>query len=863
MPFDTVERSTKRIRAELNPSGATEDDDDWYMQTSTFEIYTPNKNESNNNTTNSSNQDWNKSYPIFDTTNRNFPYQSSILSSPPMDYGLPATPATVPIDIPYSSTTPDYLETSSMDDHVSPRSINNFWQEDLSESLSPMHSHRHSTTSFSPMTSHNSPPKLLPDSSNMNHPHYSTADTSLPDNPLLANMLSKMKFSCSDVGINLEAKITNASELRSLIDAFSQLCCSPSKVDESPIQSANVTHDNRVVDKMLLYRNKSNQTKPVNFFASTCRLGQISNPHSSLDSVTSLRQIADACIDTFFTCWVRFKPILKKDEFMAWYKTQETPTDTLIVNAICSYVFRHMVIHHPRQGLTHFLEEQDKLQEQEEYFFSCARECLSHSFDTPDRYTIAALLFMSTRAEPSKRHHYAGMATSALHELEIYPRMVNENVDSYDKEMDTRLWWFVWAIDFSLWTAGAPKNTPQPRFPGQVDLPQIFEQDIDEEEIGVITYSHCLQLWQIQGDIVATLYDQDNFEMTVEQLTEYDSRLLDFYKALPQYLVFDSGFEYGCEELFLACLRVNIEYNATRIILHKLFIPEMNDTRPSQASLESLNICLSTALTQLSSIKTCNMADVGRCAFDRDELWRAAEVISVAMDIYDTCVSPADQSKILQGIKMEDLMTGLSKSYDVLQNTREFRFSCKNWFQVADWIQVEIRRHQLVGTSTHCPPDDVFKKNKPDYFLAHLKPNAILNHNHQPHPLQVNKKDDNIPKLSALPTTHTSNKSSKTSSISKSNHHNKQPRKSISFQNQFSIQQPTSSNPQQQQDQPDISARKSSFSTAPPFVQFNAYIPPDQQQQQQQANGRNPARFRYFNPRKMNKFLFIDEHPML
>jgi len=93
----------------------------------------------------------------------------------------------------------------------------------------------------------------------------------------------------------------------------------------------------------------------------------------------------------------------------------------------------------------------------------------------------------------------------------------------------------------------------------------------------------------------------------------------------------------------------------------------------------------------------------------------------------------------------------------------------------------------------------------------------------------------------------------------------KQPRKSISFQNQFSVQQPPSiptrqqSVPQQQNS--GINSRKSSFSTAPPFVQFNAYIPPDQQQQQ--TNGKNPARFRYFNPRKMNKFLFIDEHPMM
>ncbi|GAN00770.1 hypothetical protein MAM1_0002c00193 [Mucor ambiguus] len=889
MPFDTVERSTKRIRAN---GFAQDDQDDWYMQPSSFEVFSIDQppqqqaqqpqqaqHHQHPHSSQEQQQDWSKSYSSQFDTSRYFPYQSSVLSSPTsMDYLLPATPSAIPIDIPYSAgtTNTEYLESSSLDDHISPHS-SSYWQDDTysAQSIqSPIHRPSIAST-VNNNSSSSSPPKALVDSIH--------AVNNLDASPHLTDVLSKIQFSYSDVGINLEAKISNASELRSLIDAFSHMCCSTdsntSTTAHANVSSAscaaNTNRDisttdvsqepkSRVVDKMLLYRNKSNQTKPVNFFASTCRLGQISNPHS--DSMTSLQQIADACVDTYFTCWVRFKPILRKDEFMMWYQQQDAPTDTLIVNAICSYVFRHMVIHHPRPGLNHFLKDQDRLQEQEEFFFSRARECLSQSFDTPDRYTVAALLFMSLRAEPSKRHHYAGLAGSALHELEIYPRMLSEDVDSYDKEMDTRLWWYAWAADFSLYTAGSPKNTPQPKFPGQVDLPQVFEQDIDQDEIGVITFAHCLTLWRIQADIVAALYDQQNSELTVEKLAEYDKRLLDFHSALPEYLVFDSGFEYGSEDLFLACLRVNIEYNATRIILHKLFIPEMNDTRPSQASLESLNICLSTALSQLSAIKTCNMGDVGRCAFDRDELWRAAEVISVTMDIYDTCISADDQAKILTGIKMEDFVVGLRKSYDVLQNTREFRFSCKNWFQVADWIQVEIRRHQLVGNATHTAKhfdDETHKKNKPDYFLAHLKPNAILN-DHQPHPHEA-----------SLIKTSPSSSSSLLSSISTASSppppppqktSKQQPRKSISFQNQFSVLQPPSTPSSRQPSVPPqqsagINSRKSSFSTAPPFVQFNAYIPPDQQQQQ--ANGKNSARFRYFNPRKMNKFLFIDEHPMM
>lgn len=727
--------------------------EEWYMQPPAFDIFDIDWNNNNNN---------NKS--LFPST---------------------------PIDIPY---------TPSVEDHISP------WYDDNTSSINSPLLHRPSTCSTL-----NSPPKLLIDTLNE---HCNTTNQ-LSDNPLFKDILSKIRVSYSDVGINLEAKINNASDLRSMIDAFSQMCCSSTST--TPSTSPDDKKANQV-EKMPVYRNKSNQTKPVNFFETACNLGQIPNPHSCLDA--SERQIADSCIDTFFSCWVRYKPILKKDEFMQWYLMQENPLDTLIVNAICSFVFRHHVMHHPQPLLDHFLKDQDKLQEQEEYFFTRARECLAQTFDTPDRYTVAALLFMSVRAEHAKRHHYAGMAASALQELEIYPRMANEDADDYDKEMDTRLWWFVWAIDFSLYTAGAPKNTPQPRYPGEVDLPQVFEQDIDECETSVIAYTYCLQLWKIQSDIVATLYEQDNFEMTVEQLVEYDRRLLTFHEKLPKYLVLGSGFEYGCDDLFVACLRVNIEYNATRIILHKLFIPEINDSRPSQVALESLNICLQTALTQLSTIKTCNMADFGRCAFDRDELWRAAEVISIATDVYHNCASPLDQAKILKGIPINDFTGGLTKAYNVLQDTREFRFECKNWFQVSDWIQVEIRRHQLVHSSAVVTSreEEEVKETKPDYFLAHLKSNAILNTLSQ----QAKKpKSPSKPKLT---------------------------RKPIAFQNQFSIQQNSFQ-----------TDRKASFSAAPPFVQFNAYTPPDQQS----PPGKSPARFRYFNPRKMNKFLFIDEHPMI
>ncbi|KAI8371167.1 hypothetical protein EDC96DRAFT_501696 [Choanephora cucurbitarum] len=848
MPFDTVERSNKRYRADLASPTA---DNDWYLQAPTFEVVShalPEKQEEEHHQGQSDN--WIKSHPY--------------VCHSPMEYIYPTTPAALPIDIPYSSHYhTDYFESSSS---LSPQS-NPFYQDDnasaiLSEMTQSPAQHRPSISSsiFSPTTPNNSsPPKILLDSL----PEDMTS--LINENTALTDVLSKVKFSYSDIGINLEAKVSSASDLRSLIDAFSQLCTSNSLTTTTINSDKHMDSNKDSVDKMLLYRNKKNQTKPVNFFASTCRLGQISNPHSSIESITSLHQLVDACIETYFCCWVRYYPVLQKDEFMNWYHSQERPEDTLIVNAICSYVFRHMVIHHPKDGFEHFLKDQDKLQEQEEYFFSRARECLSQSFDVPDRYTVIALLYMSVRAEPTKRHHYAGMAISALHELSIYPRMTHEDVDCYQKEMDTRLWWYAWAIDFSLWTAGSPKNTPQPRVPGKADLPQVFEQDIDDTETGVISFMHCLKLWQIQADIVAALYDQESAVLTVEQFKEYDTRLSDFYQSLPTYLMFDSGFQYGSEDLFVACLRVNIEYNATLIILHKLFIPEINDTRPSQASLRSLNVCLSTALNQLSAIKTCNMADIARCAFDRDELWRATEVISIAMDIYHTCVSPEDQAVILNGIAMEDFKTGLPKAYEALQSTREYRFSCKNWFQVVDFIEVEIRRHQLEGNLLPLSKmEDQFKKKQPDYFLAYLKPDAKLN-NHDPHPHEIEllqqqqqQQQLQLQLQQQQQQQQQQQKQQKQKAVSPSPKQSRSTpsKKPLSFQNQFSIEAPL-----QSQSSPHVNnTRKSSFSAAPPFVQFNAYVP---DQPSQANNGKSPARFRYFNPRKMNKFLFIDEHPMM
>ncbi|KAG2209796.1 hypothetical protein INT47_001944 [Mucor saturninus] len=725
---------------------------------------------------------------------------------------------------------------------------------------------------------------------------------------------SKFHLSYSDIGINMEANVTSASDLHSLIDAFSKLCSTDSSVvahdpssqsppiPQSPISSGDdyISSNQSVTSAssgITLCRNKSHKLKPVNYFASVGRLGQLSHPHSK-HGLISLKQVAEACIDTYFTCWVRNTPVLRRDEFMTWYEAQEDPTNTLIVNAICLFVFRHMVLHHSIPGVEHFVGDQDKIQEQEEYFFDTARECLSQSFDSPDRFTIVALLFMVFRAEPSRRHHYAGMAVSALHELDIYPRTIDESDDeSYEKEMDTRLWWFVWAWDFYLYSSGSAKNTPQPRIPGsEIDFPKLLEQDIDGDETSVIAYIHCLRVWKIQAHLISTVYEQES-DMTVEQLQEYDQQLLAFYAGLPDYLKFDSGFEYGHEDLFLACIRVNIEYNATRIILHKLFVPDQNDPRPSQFSLESLNICLKTALKQLSTLNSGSFLPNGRCTFDRDELWRASEVISIAMDVYRACASAEDCALIIKDIRPEEFENGLTRALEILKNTMEFEALNRNWIQVADWLQVEIRRHQLYSSPRFKSTDSKSKdansslnNTHPDYFLANLKADAETKR-------QAGMVDTNKIKSELLRRMSRSSLSQDTNSIANDKHRpvkNTYNNNSSWMQHQqvFSSYNIKDSSPtpptstifknnsmpisfmdQSYRFQNENSSKPfiSKFSSIPAsstpmsFVQYQpqpSLNPPSEIKSNVTSIPKNQSKFRYFSPRKMNKFMFIDDTPV-
>ncbi|KAI8067541.1 hypothetical protein BC940DRAFT_54388 [Gongronella butleri] len=719
----------------------------------------------------------------------------------------------------------------------------------------------------SPSTMLASPLEADDTSSTVSTLSTSTSTTSLCP----SNLQQWLNRSCSLIttpqGLTLEARIANATEFRSLVDAFQSLC----QVDETTATQVPAPHHHasNSTTSVALCRNKLHKSKPVNFFLSLCDLGRIALSSSTIYNQLALKHIVDACIKTFFTCWVRYSTIIHKQSFMQWYMSTPHAMDTPIVNAMCATSFAHMINHHMQPGLEHFRANQDLILEQQQLFFDRARDSLASSLDTPsDRYTIVALVLMSCMAEPDRRTHYSGLATSALLELDIYPLMeADDDTDdiTYAQELDNRLWWYVWAVDFYLYSTGVPRNAPKMRRDGVPAFPQVHEEDIDEAEHSVLTDIYCLRLWKFQEDVLDAFYAKDDQVTTAQQLRQYDNQLLTMYQDMPAYLQLDSGFVYGCPDLFLACVRVNIEFNATRLILHMPFLPDASDAQPNQLALQSLHVCLKTALLQLRTIQTtCRTDAIFRCAFDRDEFWRACEILSLALDVYRSC-DTTHRHLILDGLAPADLTASLHKAKSILQSSVEFTIGSKNWLHVNDWLNKEIARHERLDHASPVSPAMYMLQN--DSFHPVFKQDASNVSSPPPPPLQPILHDDHIPPPTFIvPSQKSPSPAPRPPPHATSMPPPPPPATTAPMAVNASFQVSSRSSPPSQM--------ATQLTTGAPPVnmatEFIAFCPEDEfdvsspkQKSRRASTKQQQPRFRYFNPRTLNKYLFIDDHPLL
>ncbi|RUS13668.1 hypothetical protein BC937DRAFT_94961 [Endogone sp. FLAS-F59071] len=623
-------------------------------------------------------------------------------------------------------------------------------------------------------------------------------------------------LSISETGITIDTNVTSMTELyHQLVEHL--------HIDEDDKSESSKHAEAEKNSRALISKNKAFHTQPVNFLLRVYFLGSDLYKDAQLHQDLLLRHVADHCVNVFFTCWSRNFPVMHKPHFMAWYEKLENPLDEVIVNAIVCFGAKHALVRHTNSNLN---IDTAKIREFEEYFFEKAREGLGSSFDEPNRHHVVALCLMTYNCKKDKKVHYNSMAVRAFYDLNVKPRIVGEENDSFEKELDTRLWWFMWALDFWLYAAGISSTRLEPPISGEIDYPRVCEEDIDVSEIGVLNWLYELQLWKLQSSIIEKLYVQKHEKVTTEELTDFETRMNALRDSLPRYFQLDSGFEYGCPDLFQACLQIHMEFNATWIILHKLFIPSADST-PTASSLRSLNMCLNSSLLIIKLSDSFDRLSGGGCSFDLEELSRACEILMLVLSLIDK-LNAADKKRLLQGVKKADLTKALVRSYHIIKRTTEFRKGSENFTQYASWFEKALRERNIQFEMHHIVDTDF---SRDQYFKPTYKVSAPLT---PPQTLA-----DEFPIRAFV--------------------HHQQQQQPATFT--FSHSGPgagatrrgTANSPPSRK--PSNSPPLSNFSNITPTFINTGSTPVSN-------TGRSyQPRFRYFNPRKSNKYMFIDEHP--
>ncbi|KAG2179024.1 hypothetical protein INT43_001873 [Umbelopsis isabellina] len=687
---------------------------------------------------------------------------------------------------------------------------------------------------------------------------YASANSPRPATEIMLNeALSSFNISYGESGISMETNVSSASGLRSLIDTFNQVGISPKSPSVKSHMSFSSTGSVASNKSNILSKNRHFSAQPVNFFE---KLGRVLYKNHQLEQTTVLKQqIMAGCIDTYFSCWIRYSPVMNRQQFDQWYQSEPDPLNSFLVNAICTYTVKHMMIHHPCAAASELPIAHAQIKEMEGYFFDRAKAALEQDFDHSDRYCVIGLLLLAFRAEDKKASVYTSMATRALHDLEISPRMLSQkndisfNDEDYEKEMDTRLWWLAWITDFAVYSGGDfTKNTPQTRYRGEIDLPRVFPQDKDEAEHAVLMYHHGIKVWRLQSNIINSLYESsDDDALTTEQLDSFEHSLQELRQSLPDKFRLDTKFQFTTPSDFIGCLRIQIELCATHIILHKLFLPDAhNIEQMSTNSLVSLNRCLYSAIQQLKMLKTTLELPKGGCSFDRDELWRSAEIISLAMTIHKQC-RPDQSQLIMEGIDMAEVQGGLPLAIQIIRNTPEEQLKANlNFSQLKDWIEAEITKHGLAIP-------------EPVMFAQHGNPAPAVEESRQPPPTARKKsctRHDSDYDFVSFTISPTPSKTISKSNISqqqkqipssRSKSHSKSASTiAVQFQNSFGPPpSPAVSSPSYTR----AESKAQSFTQEQGFVNqvgwSSTYV-------------KGQPRFRYFSPKSSDKLMFIDENPM-
>ncbi|ORX57617.1 hypothetical protein DM01DRAFT_1334215 [Hesseltinella vesiculosa] len=581
---------------------------------------------------------------------------------------------------------------------------------------------------------------LLPDSATSFFgilPIHSPEQQPDEDKPNVAfPLVPHVKFHRNSIGgLTLDSNFTDIASLRNYL--LSLVYPAMSECPSSPLSSSSTLTSSSA---SLSIRNRRFRRRPVNLFERFYELDQ-QRPSSSNPSPTVGRcqdfvplffqqwllrqQTVLACIHTYFDCWVRYFPVFPRQHILA-ILDQRQGLDAVLVNAIACFVLKHMFAHHAYPpSLAPMRNDPTKIRQMEEFFFSAAKRAVEPLLDgcPASRHDILGLLLMAYKVDMKKKNVYMTLAVHSLRALKIQPASYHDQ--AWQAELDTRLWWMVWMNDFAVYTSGAASlsskpfclqqeyifsqpvsaSTPlvtQPESPGEQEqktkwqVPRLWSFDCDgASEYGVMVNQHCLSVWRLQARIVNHQDDDDEVS-----LVSLDQDLTSFVQQLPVELQPEMPIE-PSSPLTLVRARVLIEVYATRIILHKLYIPDEDDILASRSIPEqqwaSLNVCVHAAMSLVTLFNDCVIRhpETLRCGFDRDELWRASDILSMALDFLahycDTAVTYRILSPWTQPLV---LVHTLQQALIIIQHTYEYQCNNTNFCQLEHWLRLRIQHHQ-------------------------------------------------------------------------------------------------------------------------------------------------------------------------
>ncbi|KAI8368915.1 fungal-specific transcription factor domain-containing protein [Choanephora cucurbitarum] len=414
------------------------------------------------------------------------------------------------------------------------------------------------------------------------------------------NQQVKWKISFVSSGLRIDTNIANIADLyRILLNGIRQL---------------NVNHDNSaglsnvISDK---HRNENNSLSKPSWEKNSLtkdRLWEVNDSEAQkiltgnvqpatittsnatmLFSKETLKHLVQTC---YHSCFLPYQ-ILDQDEFMEKYNTPGG-LEPILMNSIHAWVSKHGCIYH---NTPHTYQNPATIGES---YFLKARKLLKKRFDQSNFTTIQALLNLYMYQLSSERSNlaylYIGLAIRMAQDLKLHKKDYMPS-DPKEKERNKRLWWSAYWLDLD---AALGSNRPTMVDDKDIDIDYPSKLDSEDQETGYrIQFSvEFIKLMRIRKDIAKHLPSEQSGQSLLSAISRLEAALTNWLHQLPHEFKYDPN----NDNLFVktgsfrdeAQLILNIAYQATWIMLHRFFVPKV-DQPASPVALLSLDICTKSA----------------------------------------------------------------------------------------------------------------------------------------------------------------------------------------------------------------------------------------------------------------------------